>query len=106
EVFLQHRSDEILQRAGVGAGGRNKVSTGLLRRLASQRESAVERLALAVPPLRAGRGRVLAAVDDMVAEALGETQIPNPRNVMKRYPHELSGGMRQRVMIAQALACN
>jgi oligopeptide/dipeptide ABC transporter ATP-binding protein len=42
----------------------------------------------------------------MVAEALAETQIPNPRQVMARYPHELSGGMKQRVMIAQALACN
>ena len=42
----------------------------------------------------------------MVAEALAQTQIPNPRKLMGRYPHELSGGMRQRVMIAQALACN
>ncbi|NIR41588.1 MAG: ABC transporter ATP-binding protein, partial [Actinobacteria bacterium] len=42
----------------------------------------------------------------MVADALAETQIPNPLKVMDRYPHELSGGMRQRVMIAQALACN
>ena len=42
----------------------------------------------------------------MVAAALAETQIPNPRKIMDRYPHELSGGMKQRVMIAQALACN
>ncbi|MCX6653009.1 MAG: ATP-binding cassette domain-containing protein [Methanomassiliicoccales archaeon] len=32
-------------------------------------------------------------------------RIPDPRNVMKSYPHELSGGMQQRVMIAMALAC-
>ena len=43
-------------------------------------------------------------LDDHIAEALAETRIPNPRKVMQRYPHELSGGMKQRVMIAQALA--
>ncbi|MDD1770838.1 MAG: ATP-binding cassette domain-containing protein [Methanomassiliicoccales archaeon] len=32
-------------------------------------------------------------------------RIPDPANVVKSYPHELSGGMQQRVMIAMALAC-
>lgn len=39
-------------------------------------------------------------------EALEMVKIPNPTDRLKNYPHEFSGGMRQRVIIAMALACN
>ncbi|UOA16763.1 MULTISPECIES: ABC transporter ATP-binding protein [Sulfitobacter] len=37
-------------------------------------------------------------------ELLAEVQIPDPARVMRSYPHELSGGMRQRILIAAAFA--
>lgn len=39
-------------------------------------------------------------------EILEACEIPSPERIMKEYPHQLSGGMRQRVMIAMALGCN
>lgn len=42
---------------------------------------------------------------DAAADMLDRVQIPAPRQRVSEYPHQLSGGMRQRAMIAMALAC-
>lgn len=43
---------------------------------------------------------------DSAIESLRSVKLPDPEEMIDRYPHELSGGMRQRVMIAMAIACN
>jgi peptide/nickel transport system ATP-binding protein len=45
-------------------------------------------------------------IHDEVLKALKSVQVNDPERRLDQYPHEMSGGMKQRVMIAMALACN
>jgi oligopeptide/dipeptide ABC transporter ATP-binding protein len=55
--------------------------------------------------LPAGRLARRAAIRERSVEMLGLVGIPSPDTRLRQYPHEFSGGMRQRIMIAIALAC-
>ena len=46
-----------------------------------------------------------AAAESRAAELLDEVRIPDPKRALRAYPHQFSGGMRQRIAIAVALAC-
>jgi peptide/nickel transport system ATP-binding protein len=56
-------------------------------------------------PVRLHRGASKAAALDRAAEVLGMVGLPRPKERLNDFPHQLSGGLRQRVMIAMALAC-
>jgi peptide/nickel transport system ATP-binding protein len=56
-------------------------------------------------PLRMHRGMGRKAARDTAEQLLDRVGIPSPRERLDAYPHEFSGGMRQRVMIAIAISC-
>ncbi|MFM8994377.1 MAG: ABC transporter ATP-binding protein [Actinomycetota bacterium] len=67
-----------------------------VRRIGSQfSEALVKRL-----------GMDKAAANERVVELLRLVRMPEPEKLVRKYPLQLSGGMRQRVMIAMAFACN
>jgi oligopeptide/dipeptide ABC transporter ATP-binding protein len=56
--------------------------------------------------VRHHRGLDRRQANALCLDMLRQVQMPDPMEVLKKYPHELSGGMRQRVMIAMELACD
>ena len=58
-----------------------------------------------IEPYRVHRHYSTQQAEKAAVEMLKKVGIPSPEKRMKEYPHQLSGGMRQRVMIAMALSC-
>jgi oligopeptide/dipeptide ABC transporter ATP-binding protein len=56
--------------------------------------------------IRLHQGLNARQAEEKAVEMLDLVGIPDPRRRVKEYPHQLSGGMRQRVMIGMALSCN
>jgi len=116
EAILAHRLPEMLDKASKlledevkrGAGGLGaRLELWAYGKMREDPSSAALRLLKRIPILRRLIDRRLRrVVREEIVELLRLMEIPDPERVIDAYPHELSGGMQQRVVIAIALACS
>lgn len=78
----------------------------LFERFTQNEHDWIARMCSALPLLRRWKTPLYQEATRRSIEILGKLGIPNPEQVVTRYPHEISGGMKQRIVIAIALACN
>ena len=121
EVLLLHRRRELAraakQRVDSLLSDGNARAAGLRRplwrwqsrvydKIAEQPHAIEPRLLSHVPLLRRLLGRLTHEAGLLTVNMLKDVEIPDPVRVAADYPHELSGGMKQRAVIAMALACS
>jgi len=121
EVFLLHRRRELGRRAmervdnllgdgnGFGAGAKRpfwRWQRRLYSKIAEEPNALEPRLLNRLPLFRRLLGRLRDEASLLTVKMLKDVEIPDAARVAAHYPHELSGGMKQRAVIAMALACS
>ena len=121
EVLLLHRRQELskkaLQAVNISLDKKEGFISTLFRPLwlaekilyqniVQNSRSLLPRVVSRIPVLRRLLWRLNSEANKMVIGLLKEVEIPDPERVTRQYPHQLSGGMKQRSVIAMALACS
>jgi peptide/nickel transport system ATP-binding protein len=114
ESFLFHQEKamsagilEGFEKSGVSALNPLIRTLQVLYRIASKDPGDIRlRILDRIPLLKLWRLRLKKEARQRSMEIIGKLGIPNPEQVVDQYPHNLSGGMKQRIVIAIALACN
>lgn len=119
ESFLLHQTNQLYQEALNRINGEltekrvfplRRILLGVERKMCKlalkKPESALLKFFSRLPLLNIHRYRIKKIAIERSVALLRMMGVPNPEGVVYRYPHELSGGMQQRVVIAMALACH
>jgi peptide/nickel transport system ATP-binding protein len=128
EAILHHRREELclklledsknaaesLKQGNLSEHDRAKLSksvlskreTRMLKRMIEDPEGFILRIASKIPFLNRFKHKFNDEVTKEVVRMLKDMRIPDPDRVAEMYPHELSGGMAQRAVIAMGLCCN
>ncbi len=121
EVYLLHRRQELGRRAmervdnllgdgnGFGAGVKRpfwRWQRRLYSKIAEEPHALEPRLLNRLPLFSRLLGRIRDEASLLTINMLRDVEIPDAARVAAHYPHELSGGMKQRAVIAMALACS
>ncbi|NHJ23027.1 MAG: ABC transporter ATP-binding protein [Candidatus Lokiarchaeota archaeon] len=116
EVFLLHQKDRIkgvLQERRETRRVRMKEVRELQKKLKDEAErlnteeiNEINEKIESIKEKMKGAITIKTIVLEEAEKIVNEVGIADAKGILKRYPHELSGGMRQRVMIAMALTCN
>jgi len=115
EVYIQHRMKELCRRAiaetddeikGGKASFLVEFEKSIFKEMLKNPKSPVLKVVSKIPILNRYKRRLERMLRKEIVDILGAMEIADPERVVDMYPHELSGGMAQRVVIAMALACN
>ncbi len=114
ESFLFHQKREMAQE--VLTELRKEINNSLaplkryqlmiFERFVENPDDLMVKLLSKIPILRRWNTRLYCEATKRSIDIVSKLGIANPEQVVTRYPHELSGGMKQRIVIAIALACN
>ncbi len=121
EVLLLHRRQELVKKALKTVNSLLDKTDGfmntlfrpawlaeksLYQRITQNSRALLPRIIGRIPLLRRLLWRLNSEANKMAVGLLKDVEIPDSERVAKQYPHQLSGGMKQRSVIAMALACS
>lgn len=115
EVLIHHSRQELVEKVlqdiekdiQTGKSGfRTRFEKSIYEKTLKKPRSFMLKILSRIPIINLYKRRLKKEIKKEVVSILKEMEIQDPQRVADMYPHELSGGMAQRVVIAMALACN
>jgi peptide/nickel transport system ATP-binding protein len=117
EVFFHHRKVELIEAVIDQLQTDLETATSIRKAVYKRELSIYQKMKTnsnsfslgfyrKIPLVNRFQGRMKTEAKKMIVQILKSLNIPDPGRVVDMYPHELSGGMAQRAVIAMSLACN